>query len=62
MIVDYFINNESIAKVRTSLAKTKHLLILWLAFALKGLFLLITFGWRGLRLNCYKYKHGYYDR
>jgi len=35
---------ESIAEMRTSSAKTKHSLIVWLAFALTGVFLVIAFG------------------
>ena len=35
---------ESIAEMRTSAAKTKHSLIVWLAFALTGVFLVIAFG------------------
>ena len=35
---------ESIAEMRTTSAKTKHSLIVWLAFALTGLFLFIAFG------------------
>lgn len=35
---------ESIAEMRTSSAKTKHSLIVWLAFALTGVFLFIAFG------------------
>lgn len=35
---------ESIAEMRASSAKTKHSLIVWLAFALTGVFLVIAFG------------------
>lgn len=35
---------ESIAEMRTASAKTKHSLIVWLAFALTGVFLFIAFG------------------
>ena len=35
---------ESIAEMRTAYAKTKHSLIVWLAFALTGVFLVIAFG------------------
>lgn len=35
---------ESIAEMRTNSAKTKHSLIVWLAFALTGVFLVIAFG------------------
>ncbi|HPF77886.1 MAG TPA: type II secretion system F family protein [Alphaproteobacteria bacterium] len=35
---------ESIAEMRTGAAKTKHSLIVWLAFALTGVFLVIAFG------------------
>ncbi len=35
---------ESIAEMRTNSAKTKHTLIVWLAFGLTGLYLLIAFG------------------
>jgi len=35
---------ESVAEMRTSSAKTKHSLIVWLAFALTGVFLVIAFG------------------
>ncbi len=35
---------ESIAEMRTMAAKTKHSLIVWLAFALTGVFLVIAFG------------------
>ncbi len=35
---------ESISEMRASSAKTKHSLIVWLAFALTGLFLVIAFG------------------
>lgn len=35
---------ESIAEMRTSAAKTKHSLIVWIAFALTGVFLVIAFG------------------
>jgi type II secretory pathway component PulF len=35
---------ESIAEMRSSSAKTKHSLIVWLAFALTGVFLVIAFG------------------
>ena len=35
---------ESIAEMRSGSAKTKHSLIVWLAFALTGVFLVIAFG------------------
>lgn len=35
---------ESVAEMRTASAKTKHSLIVWLAFALTGVFLVIAFG------------------
>lgn len=35
---------ESVAEMRASAAKTKHSLIVWLAFALTGVFLVIAFG------------------
>jgi hypothetical protein len=35
---------ESIAEMRTLAAKTKHSLIVWLAFALTGVFLFLAFG------------------
>jgi hypothetical protein len=35
---------ESISEMRASSAKTKHSIIVWLAFALTGLFLVIAFG------------------
>lgn len=35
---------ESIAEMRTTSAKTKHSMIVWIAFALTGLFLFIAFG------------------
>lgn len=35
---------ESIAEMRSAAAKTKHSLIVWLAFALTGVFLVIAFG------------------
>ncbi len=35
---------ESISEMRTAAAKTKHSLIVWLAFALTGVFLVIAFG------------------
>ena len=35
---------ESVAEMRSSSAKTKHSLIVWLAFALTGVFLVIAFG------------------
>lgn len=35
---------ESIAEMRTASAKTKHSLIVWIAFALTGVFLVIAFG------------------
>lgn len=35
---------ESIAEMRTTAAKTKHTLIVWLAFILTGVYLLIAFG------------------
>ena len=35
---------ESIAEMRAASAKTKHSLIVWLAFALTGVFLVIAFG------------------
>jgi len=35
---------ESVAEMRTSAAKTKHALIVWLAFGLTGVFLAIAFG------------------
>ncbi len=35
---------ESVAEMRASSAKTKHSLIVWLAFALTGVFLVIAFG------------------
>ena len=35
---------ESIAEMRTAAAKTKHSLIVWLAFGLTGVFLVIAFG------------------
>lgn len=35
---------ESISEMRTASAKTKHSLIVWLAFALTGVFLVIAFG------------------
>ena len=35
---------ESIAEMRSQAAKTKHSMIVWLAFALTGVFLVIAFG------------------
>lgn len=35
---------ESVAEMRSAAAKTKHALIVWLAFALTGVFLVIAFG------------------
>ena len=35
---------ESIAEMRAQSAKTKHSLIVWLAFALTGVYLAIAFG------------------
>ena len=35
---------ESVAEIRGAAAKTKHSLIVWLAFALPGVYLVIAFG------------------